>query len=367
MKNWIIIVAVFVMAGCGASDKNAELAKLKKQKEQIETKIKDLESGITPDTTSDGGKVMNVAVKEVGETVFDHFIEIQGRLDGDENVGVTSQMLGVVKHVFVKPGESVRRGQVLGELDGSVMDQTLKELQASLEFVTDVYNRQKTLWEQKVGSELQYLQAKNNKESLENRIKTLKEQVEMTKIVSPINGNVEDVAIKVGMAVAPGFNAFRVVNFDRVKVVADVSETYSDRIKRGNKVVLYFPDLKHEVNSTVDFASKFINAINRTFIIEVRFTPEKVIEYKANMVVVTRINDYHNDKAIVVPINYIRSEEKGDFIMIAENGVAKKLVVKTGLSYNGNIEITEGLKTGDNIITAGYQDLEDGQKLKITN
>jgi len=365
MKQVISIFLIVFIAACGTPDNKAKLAKLRAEKTKIEAQIKELESQVSDSTET--GKVKNVSIALIATEKFDHFIEIQGKLDGEENVGATSLVPGVVKAIYVKAGESVKKGQVLGELDSEALKLGIKELEAALVFTTDLYNRQKALWEQKVGSEVQYLQAKNAKEGLENKLTTLREQIEMYKIVSPINGTVEDIAVKVGQASGPGpMAAFKIVNFSKVKVVADVSETYASRIAKGNRVTLFFPDLNHEVSSVVDFASKFINPINRTFVTEVRFSPESNIQYKANMIVVTKINDYHKEKAICLSLNYVQSDQTGEYVMLEENGKAMKHRVKTGQSYNGKIEILEGLAEGDRLIVAGHQDLEEGQLVNVT-
>ena len=221
------------------------------------------------------------------------------------------------------------------------------------------------MWDQGIGSEKQYLDAKNGKESLQNKVDAMKEQLNMSNITSPIDGTVEDIPIKVGQMAAVGVPAFRVINFSKAKAVADVGEAYSAKIKTGDQVKVFLPDFNKELLEKVTFASKFINPTNRTFTVEVEI-PEAANSLRANMIAVIMIKDYMNPAAIAIPQNYIQSSKtEGLFVFIVkeENGKksARKARVNTGVTYNGLTEITSGLHEGDRIITAGYKDLYEGQ------
>jgi membrane fusion protein, multidrug efflux system len=279
-------------------------------------------------------------------------------------------MMGVVTEIDVKEGQEVSNGQVLAQIDDAVLMQSLASLDSTLNYVTNLYIKQKKLWEQKIGSEVQYLTAKNNKENIENSIKSLKEQIAMAQVVSPINGTIEEIPIKVGQTVTPGVTtAFRVVNLSKVKVTADVAEAYSAKLRTGNEVKINFPDLDKEITSRISFASKFINTVNRTFLVEMNLNNNDE-SYRANMVAVIKINDYHADSATVAPVNVVQKLNGDNYVFIAEKNssnkyAAKKMKVKIGQTYNGNSEILDGLKEGDKIITLGYQNIEDGQLLKF--
>lgn len=361
-----IIILVIFFASCKNSDKKAELEGLKKQYEELADKIKTLEEEIAlSDTSSVEIKSKFVQVSEIKPQKFEHFIEVQGKVDGDKNVAVNAQSMGIITDILVREGETVQEGQVLAKIDASVLEQGIKELEASMVFVDSLYQKQKRLWEQKIGSEVQYLTAKNNKESLDKKHKTMLEQLDMSKIKSPINGTIEEIPIKIGQSIAPGFPAFRIVNFSSVKINADVSESYSSKIKKGNDVHIYFPDNEKEVSANIDFASKYINPINRTFEIDVRLTENTDIEFRANMIAVIRISDYKADSTIVVPVNVLQKSKNNNFVFIAQNDgnniIAKKSNVEIGYLYNGLAEIKTGLNVGDKIITSGYQELMDGQ------
>jgi len=366
MKRNVILIALlaFAVACSGPADKKSELAKLKKQHDELAVKIKTLESELSTTGEVVVKNLVNVVVTEAKPVEFNHYIEVQGKVDGEDNIAVSSQMPGAITAVYVKEGQSVRKGQVLAQIDNSVMLQQLANMEQQLAFVTNLYNKQKALWDQKIGSEVQFLTAKNNKEGLEKNLDALKDQLEMTKIKSPINGSVEEVNLKVGQMASPGLPAVRVVNFNSVKVVAEMAEAYTSKIEPGNKVVIYFPDLKSEISSEISFTSKYINPVNRTFITEVKLAPGE-IEYRANMIAVVKINDYQNTAAFTVPITLIRESPKGNFIYVArqEDGylVARRLPVTIGRTYNGLAELLTGVTTGEKIITTGFNNLMDGQ------
>ena len=359
---FVIGILIFVFA-CSSPDKKTQLENLKKQHDKIAIQISSLEKELYP---AGNQPVTNVSVESLTMQPFDHYIEVQGRIDGNENIGVSPRTAGVVTRIIVREGDNVKKGQVLAEMDADVLKRNLSDLQNQLSFVTDLYEKQKALWDQKIGSEVQFLTAKNNKESIENKIASLKDQINMSSITAPIDGTVEDIPIKVGQMAVAGTPAFRVINFAKAKAVADVGEAYSSKIKTGDQVKIFLPDFNDEIQQNVTFASKFINPTNRTFMVEIELPPSPKMVYRANMIAVIRIKDYTNASTIAISQNFIQSSgHEGQFVYIAkeENGrkVARKSFVKTGVTYNGLTEILSGLTAGDKLITAGYKDLYDGQ------
>jgi membrane fusion protein (multidrug efflux system) len=364
MKKTFFILGILIFAfACGTPDKQAKLEKLRKEHDQLAGQIAALELELN---STNKMPATIVSVQPLAVQSFEHYIEVQGRIDGNENIGVSPRAAGVVTKILVKEGDYVKKGQVLAELDAEVLKQNLADLQSQLEFVTDLYEKQKALWDQKIGSEVQYLTAKNSKESVENKIASLKDQISMSSITAPIDGTVEDIPLKVGQMAVAGIPAFRVINFARAKALADVGEAYSAKINTGDQVKIFLPDFNEELQQNVTFASKFINPTNRTFVVEVQLPPSPKKAYRANMIAVIRIKDYLNNATIAVSQNFIQSsKEEGLYVYLAkeENGkkIAKKAYVKTGVTYNGLTEILSGLKEGDKLITAGYKDLYDGQ------
>jgi len=369
MKNKIIylsIIALFTACGGGSPDKNKEdLEKLKKQKTELETKIAALEEAVEKaDTSKKDVKIIEVTTMPVNAQTFKTYIEVQGHIDADENVSLSSEMPGTITKVNVKVGDAVSKGQVLAETDARVYYQQIADLQTSLDLAKQVFEKQKNLWDQKIGTEIQFLQAKNTKESLENKLSTFQETIRMSKIISPISGNVDAVNVKVGQAVAPGVPAINVINFNNLKVKADVAESYAARVKNGNEVQIVFPDMNDSIFSKVNYASRAINALTRTFNVEVLLDNKK--EYHPNMVAILKINDYQSPKPqLVVAEKYIQKGATESYIMIAENGKAVRKSVTINHQYNGNAEIISGLTAGDLIITDGYDLVNDGDAINI--
>jgi len=366
MKKVLFIGSIiFIAMACGKGDKQSQLNKLLSERDKLNSQITGLEKDLAS-SGKDSTKVIpvEVSVSEIKTGEFNHYVEVQGRVDGDENVTVTAKSIGVISRIYVREGDNVRTGQVLAELDSRVLQQSLEELKLKLSFATNVYNKQKNLWDQNIGSEMQYLTAKTNKESCEKGIATIKEQIEMTVIKSPINGSVEEVPVKLGQAIQPGLTAFRVVNFSRIKILADVAEAYSPKVRPGDEVIIYIPDLDQEITTKLTFTSKYINPVNRTFIVEARLDNSK-FNFRANMIAVVKINDYKAKNTVILPVNVIQDSMEGHYVYLAtdENGkqVAHKKIITPGISYSGLCEVKTGLEEGDIVITTGYQSLKEGQ------
>ncbi|MCF6332369.1 MAG: efflux RND transporter periplasmic adaptor subunit [Draconibacterium sp.] len=369
MKKIIYYSALIAfLVSCSQNiDKKAELEKLKLQRDQLNIQITKLEAEISPSEKPEL-KGTTVSVTDAVECVFNHYISVQGTVDGDQNIAVSPQMPGIVTAVYVKEGSVVKSGQLLAELDAQVLKQSIEEVKTQLELVTSIFEKQSALWDKKIGSEIQYLQAKSNKESLERRLNTIREQLKMAKILSPINGTVESVPLRVGQMASPGgpTSAIRVINMSVAKISADVSETYATRIKDGNPALVSFPDLGKNIETKLNFTGRYIDPVNRTFKVECKISPKNIV-LRANMIAYLKIKDYTNENAFCLPVNYIQSNQNGKFIYIAKQDgndlTAEKRSIKTGKDYDGIVEVLEGLSVGDKIITAGFQNLNPGQKV----
>jgi membrane fusion protein (multidrug efflux system) len=364
--NLFWIAGLSVLMACAPTDtdkKKAELEKLKKEAETLNAKIATLEVEIAATDTTSEQKMRMVVVQPVTAAPFKSYIQVQGKVDADENVSLAAETGGAVTRINVKVGDEVSVGKVLAETDNKVIQQGIAELQGGLELANTVYMKQKNLWDQKIGTEIQYLTAKNQKESLERKMATLQEQLDMTRIKSPINGVVDAVDIKLGQVTAPGIPIIRVVNFNNLKIKGEVAETHATKIKTGDEVEIIFPDINDTIHAKIDFVAKVINPMTRTFSVQVNLDNKK--EYHPNMVAILRIVNYSNEKAIVVPVNLIQKTEEGDYVTIAEKGKAKRVEIKVGKTYNGNTEIVAGLKEGDELVVRGFQDLNEGENIKF--
>lgn len=365
----LFVAAALLIGACGSqpTDKSAQLAKLKEQKTKIEAEISALEQELGAPAGAPQ-KIHTVSLTEVQPAQFRHYIDIQGKVDAEENVPVTSKASGVLSKVLVKNGDVVKRGQLLAIIDDQLMLKGLAELELQLQTATDLYNRQKALWDQKIGTEVQFIQAKTNKEAVEQRIATTKEQWQMTRIYAPISGSVDYVMLKAGQAISPGLPLCNIVNLSNLKITGEVPEAYAAKVNKGDAVVLYFPDLKKEVNSRVTYVSKTISPTTRTFVVECALPAGA--DYRANMIAVMKIIDYQNNNALVVPVNLIQTAADGDFVLTVDKsadkqGAVRKTPIKQGNNYNGMVEVTDGLKKGDHVISVGFQDVNPGETVNF--
>ena len=364
-------IVLFLMLS-SSSNKQAQLSKLREQQIALAGKIKTLESEIRAGQkdTLNPAKFKLVALKDVEINTFDHFVRVQGKLDGDQNAAVFADAPGTVSSKFADVGQKVVKGQVLAQIDDQMYRSQMQGLETQYKFASDMFDKQKRLWDQKIGSEVQYLTSKTSKESLEKQISSLKQQIDKFKIKSPIDGTIEECNIKVGGVVSPDprLAAYRVLAFKNLKVTAEVSEAYSARVKSGDKLVVLFPDINKQIETKVDFVSKYINPVNRTFMIETKLT-DGMTDLKANMIAIVQINDYHSDKAIQVPMNVIQTDQVGSYVYVVrpkdKYQAAFKQPVTLGTSYNGLAEVLQGLSAGDKVISVGYQELVDGEYVRF--
>ena len=359
----IVLVSVF---SCSTPDKKAELDKLKIQRAELETKIRDLEAELAS-TGSDSlmDNKRTVQITELKSQIFKNYVEVQGRVDADENITLSAEMGGQVTRILVHAGEEVSKGQLLAETDNKVILKGVAELQGAMDLANTMYEKQKNLWDQKIGTELQYLTAKNQKEGLEKKMATLQEQLELTRITSPISGTVDAVHAKIGQMLAPGMPAITVVNFSSLKAKAEVPESYAPRIHKGDDLIVVFPDMKDSVTGKLNYAARVINPLNRTFTVEMLLENKK--EYHPNMIAILKINDYTSRQPmIVIPTSVVmRGEDGKDYVVILENKKAKKIHIVSGRKYQGRTEILEGLKDGDQLVTKGFQELNNGDEVKF--
>jgi len=365
--NISVVALILVLMACSGKTNNddpmAQLNSLKEQKAAIDGKIAELEKQLEAKGLIEK-KYHIVELKEIIPGTFRHYIDLQGRVDASESVTATSKIPGALKKVYVDNGDYVKAGQLMAEIEDAVMQKNLAELQGHLDVATDLYERQKSLWDQNIGSEVQYIQAKNNKESLERSIATLKENMAMTKIYAPTSGTVDMVMLKQGQAISPGMPLCNILNLSDLKIVGSVTEAYASKVKQGDLVQVYFPDLDKEITTKVSYVSKSINQVSRTFSIECSLSQG---DYRANQIAVMKIVDYQNPKAIAIPVNFIQTGEDGDFVLVAEKtgvdkqAVVKKALIKQGQNYNGYVEVLSGLAAGDMLISTGFQDVNLGE------
>lgn len=394
-KSSLAILALLVIS-CGSSnkeaqgtlgDKKVQLEKLKANLSKTAAEVKKLEDEISLLDTA-GGKQQKVKLVSVAPATtedFSHYIDLQGKVDAD-NISYVSPggMPGVVKAIFIKAGQYVKKGQLLLKLDDAIVRQQIVAaekgadgVKTQLAFAKNIYERQKNLWDQNIGSEVQLISAKNSVDALENslasaneNVKIVKEQLKTTFVYAEVTGIADIVDIKVG-EIFTGAGArgpqLQIVNNSTLKVVTEVPENYMNRVQVGSAVIINLPDANKTFNSTVKLSSQVINPSTRTFTIE---APIPGGGTRPNSIASVRIKDYNAPNAIVIPVNLVQTDDKGKYVYVVEQDskqrtvVVKKPVV-VGESYNNKIEIKAGLQVGAQLIVTGYQSVYDKQVVAI--
>jgi RND family efflux transporter MFP subunit len=380
MKQFLLICTLFLIAACSGNKeenkdlagKKAELEKLTKERDAIAAKITALEADIQKMSGATGTeKAKLVEITELINQDFAHYIELQGKITTENVSYVTPRgMGGQVKSIYVKEGDNVQKGQLLLKLEDGIIQQNIKQVESQLSFAKNIFSRQENLWKEGIGTEVQYLSAKNNVESLEKQLDLVKEQLSTTSVYAQVSGIVEDVSIRVGETfMGSPMAGITIVNPSAMKAVVDVPENYVSKIRKGMPVVVNVPDLNQSFNSIISLISETINVTSRSFVAESKVGGNK--DLKPNQIAVVKILDHEAKNAIVIPVETVQSDEKGKYVYIAvvegNKTVARKKSVTIGEFYDELIEVNAGLAKGDKLITKGYQGLYDGQLISKTN
>lgn len=361
----IILGLLFILASCGGDSKNKnaeELKKLRAEQKELQKKITELEK-----KTGIKDSIVPVAVEltNMYPTVFQNYLEIQGKVDAGEMVSANPEAPGIVSSINVHNGSYVRKGQVLATLKAETINNGIAELDQQISFAKTLYEKQKRLWAQEIGTEVQLLTAKNNYEALLKKKATIKSQRSMYYIKAPIGGVVDEVNIKVGDMASPGIpNMIRIVNASNLKVKADVPEAYVGQVRSGSKAMIIFPDSKDTVGGTVRYIQRMINPVSRTFNAEIGIPGGKNLQ--PNMLSIVKIVTYSNSRAFVLPIRCIQKINGKDYVFIHDGmNQAKLAPVTLGNTFNGKVEILSGLNLDDKVVTTGYEELNDGDKISF--
>ena len=370
-KILFIVTTARIVSACGNTNvtddaaKRKQLQELKQQVHTLEQQIHVLEMELSANETEE---LVNIKANTLENQKFEHFIEVTGKVEAEQDVDVSPESAGIIKEVLVTEGQQVSKGQVMARLNTDVLERSVEELQVQLDLAVTNYERQKNLWDQNIGSEMEFLQAKNNKESLEKRINSLNTQIEMAEVKSPINGVVDIVCQKKGNIGSPQTPFAKVINTSNIKIYGEISETYITKVHKGDDVEIRFPALNKNVDAKINQIGNTIDPNNRTFRVRINISnPTNMI--KPNLVSILSMRDYLNDSAIVVPSLYIKEDFKGHYLYIVENNggknVAKKVYVTPGVSNNNMTEITDGLTAGTQVISEGYNQVVNGTAVKI--
>ena len=313
-----------------------------------------------------------VYVKKLEESTFKHYVELQGDVKSNKIVSIFPEFSGIVKEIKVKSGDNVIKGQKLAIIDDGGLKQQLAQLKITFELVKTTYERQKRLWEQKIGSEIQYLETKSIYEAQKQSIDQINKQLEKTVIKAPFDGVIDNVIVKEGEVIYPGrSNLMLLVNLDNMYVESKVPEKYLNTVTENKDVIMYFPMLDLNLESSIKYSANFINRSNRTFRIEADI-PTNIYNIKPNLNAKIKVNDYTNENAITVKLNHINIDSENNKyvykIVNKENtNYAVKTAIETGLKNGDFIEVTKGLLKNDIIVTEGFRNLTNNSTVKIIN
>jgi len=369
---YILIVTVFMLGACSKPTTNQEdikkqISDYKKQISEINAKITELEAQITDSTANSNG--LNIKVLTIEKQNFEHFFEAAGTVEAVNDAFISPQFSGQIQNIYVEEGQRVTKGQLLAELNSSVLKSSVVEIQNGLDLATILFDKQAELWKQNIGSEMQYLQAKSTKEGLEKSLATLNSQLELTKVKAPFAGIVDEIYQKEGELGVPGVRMLQLVNLGELYVNADVSESYLSKINVKDSVLLTFPsypDIK--VYTTVYQKGNTVQAANRTFNVKVKLNNTNEL-IKPNLMATIYLKDYETDDAILVPTVVINKDVNGQFLYVTEldNGetIARKKYITIGQSNNENTQVLSGLEIGDQVITDGFNLVKDGSVVKF--
>ncbi|OIQ29361.1 MAG: efflux transporter periplasmic adaptor subunit [Bacteroidetes bacterium MedPE-SWsnd-G2] len=384
-KIYSILLITLVLTSCGKKEKPTEeiiagndLKEIKKHRQtlvdQQQILLKDIKSldqaieRIDPEQ-----KLTLVTTSTVKTEEFHHYLELQGNVQTKKNIVIFPEMNGIMAKVYVKEGDNVKKGQLLASIDDGGLSQQLAQLEIQTELAKTTFERQQRLWQQEIGSEMQYLQAKSNYEAQQQAVKSLKSKLAKTKVIAPFSGVIDDIITEQGSVVAPGQSQLmRIVNLDNMYIETDVPESYISDVVVNKNVQIDIPILGRKVDAKIRQTSNFINPANRTFKIQVDI-PNPEHDIKPNLTARLLINDYTNEKALLIPQSIVSEDSKGQqYIYVTSNknesnAVTERKVIKTGRTQGDVIEVLSGLDNNSEIIIEGARSVKAGQKVKIIN
>ncbi|WP_431126575.1 efflux RND transporter periplasmic adaptor subunit [Flagellimonas flava] len=385
--TYIILTAV-VLSSCGGgsqstvesvlADKNLEAirgkrAEISEQQKALEKQLHSLDSAIAQ--LDDQAKLPLVTTILANAEKFDHYLELQGDVMTKQNVLVYPEISGTLNRVYVKEGQKVSKGQLLASIDDGGLSSQLAQMKTQAALAKTTFERQKRLWEQNIGSEIQYLEAKTTYEAQESAVKQMQSQVAKSTIRAPFSGIIDDVIQDQGTVVSPGTGVavFRIVNLSNMYIEVEVPESHLPNVTPGKNVEVYFPVLGDSVTTKVRQTGNFINPSNRSFTAEIP-VPSENGKIKPNLTAKVMINDYTNENAILIPQSIVSENAEGeqyvylvDADSVSSDAIAKKVIIETGKTQGDYVEVLAGINNGDGIIDEGARSVKEGQKVRIKN
>lgn len=347
------------------SEKKEKMQELKEEISQLEQEIASLDTSFAKSNR----RAALVTTTPVLQKDFEHFVEVRGEVESDKNVTISAETVGRVINIPVEEGAQVQKGQVLVNINADILRNNMEELRTQYELASTVFERQKNLWEQNIGTEVQFLEAKNRKEALERQLSTLQTQLSQSVVRAPFSGTVEEIMVRQGEMASGGAPLVRLVSLQDMYVKANVSEQYIGRFKKGDEVEITFPSLNRTIQSTLVSVGQVINQSNRTFTIEARLPDDNDL-LKPNLLAVVKVKDFERNDAIVIPTNLIQRDGKGPYVYVVggneQTPQAKKKHIETGVTYENQTLVESGLKADDVLVEQGFREVVDGMNLRIT-
>lgn len=378
MKKITILLALILLISTSCESENkapksnleklqANQLKIQSRVDSLQNELKDIEKAIKKlDTIK---KLQKVTFFTTKDTLFKHYITLQGMVASDKNVILRPEMGGTIKRILIKEGQQVAKGQTLVQLDAALLQDKVVELQTQLSLAKTTFERQERLWKQKIGSEMQYLGAKTQKEALENSLKSLYTQISKMKIKAPFSGVIDAIIPKVGELIGPQSSVIRLIDLNQVYLGAEVPETYLSVIKKGTEVAVYFPSINQKIQARVNRIGNYINPNNRSFSIRIAISNKKHL-IKPNLLADLKINDF-KATGVVLPSNLIQMNQKAEkFVYTISKDSLKTTVVKrileVGHEYNNQVIIVKGVEAQEQIVLDGSKFVKNGDEVEVT-
>ncbi len=384
-KTILLLITLVTIVSCSGDKKSVDaiiesgnLAAIKEKRTELNQQQRDLKSDLDKlneyiDSHEKEEQPVLITAEVITDTIFKHFVEVQGNVETDQNVVLKAEYSGVLTDIYVKNGQRVSKGQRLAKIDDGGLSSQVAQQEVQMALAKTTFERQERLWEQKIGSEIQYLQAKSNYDAAKNANQQLRTQLAKTIITAPFSGVVDDVISDPGQVVSMGqSDIIRLVNLSNMYVKASIPETYLKNVNEGTMVIVNLASINEEFTGKVRQVSNYINPNNRSFEIQIEI-PNKDGLVKPNMIATVKVNDYQAENAITVPENVLQENSQGETIAFIYKpindsiGEAKRIIIETGLSYSNHTEVKSGIKKGDTIIKEGAKTLRDGQRVIIKN
>ena len=346
----------------------AKKAELSSKQSELSSQIASLDEAIKDLDVNE--QFVLVETQEIQDTLFKHYVELPGDVETDQNITIYPEYSGILLNISIKEGDRVQKGQILAKIDDGGLANQLAQLEAQLALAKTTFERQQRLWEQNIGSEIQYLEAKTNYEAVQNSVDQLKSQLGKTVVRAPFSGVIDEIFTDKGEVVAPGQSRlFRLINLSDMYITAAVPESYLGKIKKGTEVIVEIGATGTEFKSTIQQVGNFINPNNRTFEVRVA-VPDSQEQVKPNLIATVKLNDYTSEEAVTIPESVVQKNAAGEnvaYVMEKKGdatGVAQKRILELGSSYNDTVEVLSGLKAGELLVTEGAKNLHDGEQVK---